>query len=136
MTSRDSAGGAASDGFQRELGQFLLVAFAAGDDVEGEWHLMDTDPLVPGVYVTVTRVDAGPPFPVSAKEVTITPGEPGSFKTRLQSFLLERFADGEAIEGTWAVRTARDPLPEWEVDIATDADFDVDDRGICSTERR
>lgn len=125
----DSSDKAASERFEQEIGRFLLVAFAAGEDVEGEWHLMDTDPMVPDVNVTVTRVDSGPAVPKSSEGVTFAPSEPADLKTRLQAFVLERFADGEDIEGTWMVRFARGPLPDWEVSISTSADLDVVRRG-------
>lgn len=135
MTSGDSAG-TAPGGFEREVGEFLLVAFAAGEDVEGEWRLMDTDPMVPDVSVTVTRIDCGPSVPAADEDATFAPGDPEDFKTRLQSFVLERFADGEDIEGSWVVRFAREPLPDWEVTIVTSGDLDVvrTGDGITSSE--
>lgn len=122
MTSTDSSDGATAEPFERQLGRFLLVAYASGDDVEGEWHLLDTDPMVPDVTVIVTPIDSGPASPSSSEEATFTPNGPTDFKSRFQTFVLERFANNDDIEGTWVVRYARESLPDWEVSISTSAD--------------
>lgn len=121
----DSSDGPTDEPFEREFGRFLLVAYASGDDVEGEWHLMDTDRMVPDINVIVTRLDSGPPVPAFGDGATFTPSGPADFKRRLQAFVLEQFADGADIEGTWNIRFARGSLPDWEVSIATGTDFEA-----------
>ncbi|WP_276298966.1 hypothetical protein [Halorussus lipolyticus] len=35
----------------------------------------------------------------------------------LRNLLLEAFADGETVSGTWKAETARDDLPDWRVEV-------------------
>ena len=50
---------ASENDFERELRDFLLTAFADGEQVTGEWQV-ETDPeMMPNWRVTVERTDAG-----------------------------------------------------------------------------
>lgn len=125
MTSMDESDDATGETFRRDLGRLLLLAYASGEDVEGEWHLMDTDRMVPDVTVAVTRLDSGPSVPAFGEAATFAPAGPSGFKTRLQRFVLERFADGTDIEGTWEISFARESVPTWEVTVSTIAESEM-----------
>lgn len=97
--------------FEGRLERFLLVAFARGVDVEGTWELATGDPVIAPLSVTVARADVGP-------TLTQATGDDPTFADALEHFLLTEFADGVDIEGSWAVRFARQPIPAWDVDVA------------------
>lgn len=98
-----------SETFEERLATFVLTAFAAGVDVEGVWHVAGSDPVVPGLRVTITRSNAGPTLPR-------TPDDP-AFADALHDLLLGEFAAGTDIDGRWAIRFSRSELPAWDVEI-------------------
>lgn len=114
------------EGFETRLGRVLLVAFAAGESVEGNWQLTFDDDFVPDVRVSVLRVD--PEGDAPSTETTFEPAGYDDFETELRSFLLGEFADGTRIEGSWTVRYAREALPAWDVYVeVNDADAGLGD---------
>ena len=38
-------------------------------------------------------------------------------QSNLRTLLLEAFADGETVSGTWKAKTARDDLPDWRIEV-------------------
>lgn len=111
--------------FERHLGRFLLLAYASGDEVVGNWLLLDSDDMVPNLEVTIERVDAGGGATVDHAGATAFPASRADFRERLQTFVLERFVEGDDVEGIWRVRFPRTSLPTWEVRISSDADAEV-----------
>jgi hypothetical protein len=119
--------------FERELARFLLLGYAAGDRIVGDWPLRESDPVVPDVDVVIERVN-GTDGPIARERATYTPEPEASFRKRLKVFVLTRFSQGYDVEGTWRVRFARMDLPEWDVQIFLDAGEEIDRRkaGISS----
>lgn len=111
--------------FEGELARVLLLAYAAGDQVVGDWLLRDADPVVPNVEVVIVRANGRTDGPISHERATYTPEGTASFKDRLQTFVLTRFSQGDDIEGTWRVRFARLDLPDWDVQISLDPDEEI-----------
>lgn len=112
----DANGASAGAGtFPDRLGEFVLLAFATGQRVEGEWYLFNAHRMVPDINVTVTRLDAERSGPAEGGTVAATDARP--FEVKLESFLLREYADGESIVGTWKLEYARGALPTWSVDV-------------------
>lgn len=99
------------DTFEARLAKFVLYAFARGVGVEGTRHLTGAASPIPDLTVTVMRVDRDPTVDPSS-----TPDDP-EFPARLQRFLLEEFAEGTEIVGSWSIRFPRPGLPAWDVEI-------------------
>lgn len=108
---------AADCDFETRLGEFLLVAFAAGHDVAGVWYLANADSMIPDFVVSVTRINAGWGRRLDETEITFELIGPQQFEDWLGDFLLTEFSRGEHIEGTWTVRYGWEELPEWSVQI-------------------
>jgi hypothetical protein len=117
------------DSFSDRLSAFLLVAYANGTNVEGQWSLPDEDPIMPDITVTVARNE----------ENTIAPnGKDGAssackrndspqFATQLETFLLCEYGDGTDISGMWTVVFARERIPSWTVEITlSECDIPLD----------
>lgn len=103
--------------FETRLAEFLLVAFAAGHDVETVWHLPNADSMIPDFVISVKRTNLGRGSRLDETTVTFDPGGHGPFEDRLGDFLLTEFSRGVDIEGTWTARYGWAELPEWTVQI-------------------
>lgn len=128
----DQAAVDADDPFEQQLWRFILITYAAGHTVEGEWHLMDTDPMVPDLVVAIERLESELVVPDSQDRAGVLVGASAGFKERLQTFLLTRFSEGVDVEGTWTLRYRRHGIPDWEVTIASS----VDEVVVTGDERR
>lgn len=104
------------DSFEDRLGRFLLIAHASGAAVEGEWNLRDIHRMVPDVEVVIDRAVTDPDGSGSADG----PARPPGFEGRLHAFVLERFSEGDDIEGVWTIRYPRETVPDWDVTITLD----------------
>jgi hypothetical protein len=103
-----------SEGFVDRLGHLLLVAFAAGKPIEGEYDLAVEAELIPEVRVSILREQPGDENPSESATVEL---DVDGFETALETFLLAEYARGIEIDGVWTVRYARSSLPEWSVDV-------------------
>jgi len=103
-----------SEGFVDRLGHLLLVVFAAGDPIEGEYDLATEAELIPAIRVSILREEPGEEH--ASEPPTVELGVDG-FETALETFLLAEYARGIEIDGVWTVRYARSSLPEWSVDV-------------------
>lgn len=101
--------------FATRLGAFLLSAFAAGYEIEGEWHVATTDDVVPDFVVVVIRDDVRWGDRLEESEVTFERCSSPAFRSILKQFFLVEFAHGEDIEGMWTIRYAWEELPQWTV---------------------
>lgn len=117
-----------ADAFVDRLGHLLLVAFAAGNPVEGEYDLAAEAASIPEIRVSILREEAPDGHPFDAPTVDLDVAE---FGAALETFLLAEYARGVALDGVWTVRYARSSLPEWSVDIevAEPASGGSDDTG-------
>lgn len=104
------------DSFSDRLSTFLLVAYANGTDVEGEWSLPDEDPITPDITATVTRRRETTTASNGASSVWKRNDSP-QFATELRTFLLREYGDGTDIDGTWSIAFARESVPSWTVEI-------------------
>lgn len=100
----------APETFEDRLARFLLVAFARGVDVEGTWKLAGDDPVISELRGSITRTGEGPTLAEPQADDPV-------FADQFETFLLEEFAEGVDVEGTWAVRFSRPEIPAWDVDI-------------------
>lgn len=109
--------------FVERLAELLLLSYAGGQDVEGDWPLVNEDRMVPDLYVSIDPSGGG--GDASRQEATVTGTDTRAFESKLESFLLRAFADGEAVAGAWELRFPRAELPAWRVEIELDG---VDDQ--------
>lgn len=107
-----------SGAFVDRLGELLLLSFASGQSVEGDWYLVNGHRMIPDLAVSIARVDGSVCRPPDEGRATVTDTRP--FDAKLEGFLLTEFADGESIEGTWELRYPRPELPAWDVDVDLD----------------
>lgn len=103
-----------TDSFVARLGHLLLVAFAAGQSVNGEYDLSTETVMIPRIRVSILR--EGPGGDSRPDESTVELDHE-DFGTALETFLLSEYARGVRMEGVWTVRYARPSLPEWSVDV-------------------
>lgn len=104
--------------FVDRLGELVLLSFAAGQDVEGTWALVNDDRMVPDLYVSIDQLGDGRDAPL--REPALTGTDVRDFESKLQSFLLREFSEGETVAGTWELRFARAELPAWRVAVELD----------------
>lgn len=106
--------------FRARLSEFLLIAYAAGDELAGEYHLPNSDESIPNLSVRISRASSGPAGLRPASERPVEPTDGREFRVKLEEFLLTEYARGVRLAGTWHVRFPWGDLPEWTVGIETD----------------
>lgn len=122
MTSGRSPGRQPDEAFERRLWRFILVAYASGENVAGVWYLTGTDRYLPDFRVAIERAGAGLDGPTTPGRTPFQPGGTSAFSRRLRAFVLEQFARGSDVVGTWTLRYQRVHLPDWDVRISMHAD--------------
>jgi|GEM_PF-2527988 len=117
-----------TDTFVSRLGHLLLVAFATGQSVRGEYDLSAQTAMIPEIHVSILRESAGSDRGTGETTVELAHEE---FGTALETFLFSEYARGIRMDGVWTVHYARPSLPEWSVDIevAEPATGNEDDPG-------
>lgn len=113
------------ESFERRLWRFLLVAYASGEDVEGVRYLTDDDRFVPDFRVVVEPAQPRVDVRAAPEPARHGPAGPSSFSERLRAFVLEQFARGVDVEGTWTLRFPRAHLPDWTVRISIHAEAET-----------